>query len=220
MAQNERQGSEAAPQSGTSGTQAAGTSGVSSGSTGTERESTQTGGRLSRREGQEPYGSLLGASPFALFRLLSDDMERLFFGGGTHGQAPLGAFGGARFMPQVDIEEHEDKLVVRADLPGVQPDDFRVDIEDDALVIQGERRDERDDTRRGIRRFERSYGAFRRVVPLPAGANVENADARFENGVLQIEIPVQQSKSRRLEIHASSSKDTPSGSKSSDPTRH
>jgi HSP20 family protein len=147
-------------------------------------------------------------------------MERLFFGGGTHGQGPLGAFGGARFTPQVDIEEHDDKLVVRADLPGVQPDDFRVDIEDDALVIQGERRDERDDSRRGIRRFERSYGAFRRVVPLPAGANVENADARFENGVLQIEIPVQQSKSRRLDIHAGSSKETPSGTKSSDPTRH
>jgi len=229
MAQNERQGVEAAAQGGTTGTQPAGTSGASSGSTGTEqgrgstgsgRESTESSGRLSRREGQEPYGALLGASPFALFRLLSDDMERLFFGGGTHGQGPLGALAGARFMPQVDIEEHDDKLVVRADLPGVQPDDFRVDIEDDALVIQGERRDERDDTRRGIRRFERSYGAFRRVVPLPAGANVENADARFENGVLQIEIPVQQSKSRRLEIHAGSSKDTPSGSKSSDPTRH
>jgi HSP20 family protein len=227
MAQNERQGMEAAA-TGTSGTQPGsttsseqrrGSTGSGTGGTVSGRESPEAGGRLSRREGQ-PFGALLGASPFALFRLLSDDMERLFFGRETHGQGQLGPIGGGRFMPQVDIEEHDDKLVVRADLPGVEPDDFRVDIDDDALVIQGERRDTHEDTRRGVHRFERSYGSFRRVVPLPAGANVENADARFENGVLEIEIPVQQSKSRRLDIHAGASKDTPSGSETSEKTRH
>ena len=233
MAQNERQGIEAAAQGGTSGTQPGGTSGVPSGSASTEqrrgsttetgstpsgREASETARRLSRSEGQEPRTSLFGgASPFALFRLLSDDMDRLFFG---HGQGQVGTFGGGHFMPQVDIFEHDDKLVVRADLPGVQPEDFRVDIEDDALVLQGERRDEHEDTRRGIRRFERSYGSFRRVIPLPPGANLENADARFENGVLQIEIPLQQTKSRRLEVRSGSSKGEPTAGKSSDPTRH
>jgi HSP20 family protein len=234
MAQNERQSTEAAAQS---GPQIGGTPGAQSGSASTEQrrtstgsatestlagpESTETGGRLSRRETQDPFAGIFGASPFALFRLLSDDMDRLFFGGGTQGQGQLGAFGG-RFMPQVDIEEHDDRLVVRADLPGVKPDDFRVDVDDGALVVQGERRDEREDTRRGIRRFERSYGSFRRVIPLPPGANVEKADARFENGVLQIEIPLQQSRSRRLDVRSASSQGTSSStsSKSSEDTRH
>jgi len=118
-------------------------------------------------------------------------------------------------MPNVDVEEREDKILVRADLPGVNPDDFRVDIEDDGLVLQGERRNVREETRGGIRRSERSYGSFRRVIPLPQGANLEAADAHFENGVLEIEIPLQQqAKSRRLEVHSGS------GTKTSDSTKH
>src|SRR5678816_2692501 len=76
-------------------------------------------------------------------------MERVFFGGGQG----LGAVGfGQRFIPNVDVEERDDRIVVRADLPGVKLDDFRVEIEDDALVLQGERRSEREDTRGGVRR--------------------------------------------------------------------
>ncbi len=215
MAQNDPQKMEAAGagseqgRAQAAGSTASGTTTQGSSTTGREQP-TQSGGRLSRREGWEdpvtPFGS-----PFALFRRLSDDMDRLFFGGGQG----LGSFGGVgmRFMPNVDVEERDDKILVRADLPGVNPDDFRVDIEDDSLVLQGERRNVREETRGGIRRSERSYGSFRRVIPLPQGANLEAADARFENGVLEIEIPLQQqSKTRRLEVH--------SGSKSSDPTRH
>jgi HSP20 family protein len=188
--------------------------------TGTGREQEQAQGqvrgRLSRREGYEEQqvGPFFGGSPFALFRRLSDDMDRLFFGGGPS----LGAFSnvGGRFVPNVDVEEHEDKILVRADLPGVRPDDFRVDIEDDALVLQGERRIEREETHGGVRRVERTHGSFRRIIPLPQAANLEAAEARFENGVLEIQIPIQkEAKSRRLEVRSGSA----SGS-TSDPTRH
>jgi HSP20 family protein len=228
MAQNEPQGMEAAGASGTTGsktsagsqgtgatqgavTGSAATTTQGSGTTSGEQQ-TQSGGRLSRREGwEDPLSTFFGGSPFALFRRLSDDMDRLFFGGGQG----LGSFGGLglRFMPTVDVEERDDKIVVRADLPGVNPDDFRVDIEDDALVLQGERRTVREDTRGGIRRSERSYGSFRRVIPLPPGVNPEAVEARFENGVLEIEMPLQQqSRTRRVEVR--------SGSSTSDPTRH
>ena len=198
---------------------AATTTTQSSGTTGGE-EQTRSGGRLTRREGwDDPLSTFFGGSPFALFRRLSDDMDRLFFGGGQ-GLASFGNLG-ARFLPNVDVEERDDRIVVRADLPGVRPDDFRVDIEDDALVLQGERRSEREETRGGIRRSERSYGSFRRVIPLPPGANTEAAEARFQNGVLEIEIPVQQqSRSRRLEVRSGSTSGSTSGATTSDPTRH
>jgi HSP20 family protein len=189
--------------------------------TGTGREQGQAGGRLSRREGwDDPISGFFGGSPFALFRRLSDDMDRLFFGGGQG----LGAFGGlgfgGRFLPHIDINERDGKLVVNADLPGVRPEDFQVEIEGDALVLQGERRSEQEDTRGGIRRSERTYGTFRRVIPLPPGANAEAAEARFENGVLVISIPFsQQSRTRRLEVKSGGSEGTTAGT-SGDPTRH
>lgn len=246
MAQNDPHGMEAAGPTGTTGSRtpsgspgtdpgraqtaapqspgtATGTATEGSGTTGPEQQ-TQPGGRIARREGwDDPLGTFFSGSPFALFRRLSDDMERLFFGGG-HGLGSFGALG-VRFMPNVDVEERDDRIIVRADLPGVNVDDFRVDIEDDALVLQGERRQVSEDTRGGVRRSERSYGSFRRVIPLPPGANPEAAEARFENGVLEIDIPrQQQSRSRRLDVRSGGSAGTSSGTgsatSSSDPTRH
>jgi len=234
MAQNEPQGMEAAGASGTTGSRAGAETGGSStpkgaasqgteqgrsqattepgATTGREQQPGQGRGRLARQEGLEgQVGTFFGGSPFALFRRLSDDMDRLFFGG-----ASAGAFGGlgGHFVPNIDVEEQDDKVLVRADLPGLRPEDFHVDIEENALVLQGERRIEHEETRGGVRRVERSHGSFRRVIPLPQGANIEAADARFENGVLEIEIPIQQeSKSRRLEIHSG-------GKTSSDTTKH
>jgi HSP20 family protein len=222
MAQNE--GMEAAGRGGTSGSSEstgskAGTETASQVGGITGREPTQQGSRLSRREGwEDQFTSFFGGSPFALFRRLSDDMDRLFFGG-SQGLSTLAPFAG-RFMPHIDVEERDDRIVVRADLPGCRPEDFHVDIEDEALVIQGERRSQQEETRGGIRRSERSYGNFRRVIPLPPGANAEAADARFENGVLEIDIPVQQqSRSRRVEVRSGTSGGT-SGSTSSEPTHH
>jgi HSP20 family protein len=254
MAQNDPRGMEAAGQSGTTGsktgTESGGTSAGSRSppSPGTEQSRTQTtvpvsttagaatsgreeqqqrqsGGRLTRREGWEsdPLSSFFGGSPFALFRRLSDDMDRLFFGG-SQGVSNFGPFAG-RFMPHIDVEERDDKIVVRADLPGCKPEDFKVEIEDDALVIQGERRSHQEETKSGIRRSERSYGTFRRVIALPPGANIEAADARFDNGELEIEIPVQQqTKSRRLEVHSAGGSGPSSGTSgatgTSETTRH
>jgi HSP20 family protein len=221
MAQNDPQGMEAAGASGgtgSRGTETGGSPGATrgaasqgteqgrtettaqaGGTTGAEQQEGQTRGRLTRREGWEDQGGFFG-SPFALFRRLSDDMDRLFFGGSSIG--PFGGMAG-RFVPNIDVEERDEKILVRADLPGVHPEDFHVDIEENALVLQGERRSEHEETRGGVHRVERSHGSFRRVIPLPQGANLEAADAHFENGVLEIEIPLQQqSKARRLEIHS------------------
>jgi HSP20 family protein len=81
-------------------------------------------------------------------------------------------------------------LVVSADLPGLDKGDVSVEISDGVLTIQGERRDERESEDNGFRRVERVYGSFFRAIPLPEGVNTDAVDARLENGVLEIQLPV------------------------------
>jgi HSP20 family protein len=168
---------------------------------GTTEHEVETGrsGWLSRWDPwrEDPFGSFFGTSPFALFRRMTEDMDRL-----THGGASPFAFGG-RFAPQIEVAERDGKLLVRADLPGCSPEDFRVDVEENSLILSGERRSEHEQTRGGVHRSERTYGSFRRVIPLPPGANVDAAEANFQNGVLEISIPLpEQTKARRLEVRS------------------
>ena len=137
-------------------------------------------------------------SPFSLISRFSEEMDRLFndFGGGFN-QMTLNDF-----SPQTEIFERGDELVVHADLPGMSKDDISVDIEDDQIVIRGERRNEREHNDEGVYHTERSYGSFYRAIPLPEGIDAEQAKADFSNGVLEITLPKppQKSKGRSLEI--------------------
>jgi HSP20 family protein len=88
-------------------------------------------------------------------------------------------------------------------------DDVNVEITDDAIDISGERRNEDEERREGYYRSERSYGGFFRSIQLPEGANAEDANATFNNGVLEItmEAPQLQSRGRRLEIKEGAASD-------------
>ena len=160
---------------------------------------------------REQSASLRTVSPFSLMRRFSEEMDRLFgdFGlGGSLASGLGGEFGRladlerSMWLPQVEAFEREGKLIVRADLPGLTKDDINVDITDDAIKISGERRQEKEENEEGYYRSERSYGSFYREIPLPSGANREEANATFRNGMLEITMPapVRQSSSRRIEI--------------------
>jgi len=169
------------------------------------RES-QTG--IARRE---EFSNLRTVSPFSFMRRYSEEMERLFGEFGFARDLPSG-FGrefvgltdmeGSIWSPQVEAFERDGKLVIRADLPGLTKDDINVDITDDAIKIRGERRQEKEENKEGYYRSERSYGSFYRELPLPNGINREEANATFQNGVLEITIPApaRQPSSRSLEI--------------------
>jgi len=177
------------------------------------------GGRqpgIARREQYQP-SPRAGGSPFAFMRRFSEEMNRLFedFGFGRSFLAP--GFGGglSRFgdversvwSPQVEVFKREGQLVVRADLPGMTKDDINIEVTDDALVLRGERRQEREENEEGYYRSERSYGSFYRQIPLPEGTNAEDANATFRDGLLEITMPAPQraeQRSRRLEIKESS----------------
>jgi len=90
--------------------------------------------------------------------------------------------------------------VVRAELAGLKPDDVKLEIENDALVLHGERKYEREEEKGGVRRTEMRYGRFYRTIPLPEGANPDQARAKYENGVLEVTIPVSEPKNQRKQI--------------------
>lgn len=170
-------------------------------------ESRAAGGGLARRGSHLP--ALRGAdlwtmSPFSLMRRMMGDFDRMFeelgFGAGRGELPGEGLGGGALWSPQVDVLEREGKLVVRADLPGLKKEDLRVEMTEDALVIEGERRREETEERAGFYRAERSYGSFRRMIPLPEGVSAEQADARFEDGVLEISLPLPKERARGKKI--------------------
>jgi HSP20 family protein len=107
------------------------------------------------------------------------------------------------WSPEIEVFHRNNELVVRADLPGLNKDDVKVDVTEDGITIQGERKQEHKEEREGVYRSERSYGSFCRVIPLPEGAISDQAKANFKDGVLEITMPAppeQVSRGRRLEI--------------------
>jgi HSP20 family protein len=95
----------------------------------------------------------------------------------------------AAWAPPVEVSERGGLLVVRAELPGLDPKDVRVELREDALTIEGERRHEHEEKGKGFFRSERSYGSFFRQVRLPEGMDPESAKATFKNGVLEVTMP-------------------------------
>ena len=163
--------------------------------------------RQERQEaGVQPAATLL-PSPFTFMGQFVQDMARLLdsfagFGGGSGQIAPYENRSNVlSWFPAVEVQEREGQLVVRADIPGLNADDIRLELDDGQLVISGERTQEHEENEGGIYRTERSYGVFRRVIALPEGVDVEHATATFDNGVLEVTIPAPgRSRGRRLEI--------------------
>jgi HSP20 family protein len=104
----------------------------------------------------------------------------------------------ASWTPRIDVRRRDGAFTVRADLPGVERDDVRVEVRDDALWIEGERRECETDDEDGY--GDCTYGSFLRVLPLPDGADVEQGSARFENGVLEVQIPTREDRTTRRRI--------------------
>jgi HSP20 family protein len=128
--------------------------------------------------------------------------------------APGFGFPQAQWAPPIEVLERDDKLVVRAELPGLSKDDVKVEVTDDLLTIEGERREEREETREGYRHSERRYGRFSRSLPLPEGVSPEDVRCTFQNGVLEVTMPAPQveKRGRRIEIQeASDGEARPSG---------
>lgn len=143
--------------------------------------------------------------PFSLMRRLQHDMDRAF--GEILGEVPASGSGRGVWMPAIEVTQDDGQLRVHAELPGMKPEDVRVEMTDEALVLQGERKFEQHESSGSIRRSERRYGQFYREIPLPEGANAEQAKAEFRDGVLEVTLPLQNRSNNRRTIPISGASD-------------
>ena len=114
----------------------------------------------------------------------------------------------AILAPSVDVRETDNAVEVEAELPGVDEKDIQLTLEDDVLTIKGEKKLEKQETRRGYRVSERSYGSFYRSLPMPAGIDADKVNAVFAKGVLRITLPKPaeaQARTRKIEVKPSES---------------
>jgi HSP20 family protein len=104
----------------------------------------------------------------------------------------------------VDVAEDEKAYTITAELPGVSENDIEVSVDDDMLVIKGEKRQEKNEHEKNRYLSERCYGAFQRMFSLPRGADGNKVEARFQNGVLVVTVPktAQKTQARRVEVKA------------------
>lgn len=138
---------------------------------------------LRKRPGAGGNGNraLAMADPFRLMQETFSDafqMERWF-----------GDFSPGVFQPRVDVVDEGDALRISADLPGMERKDVEVLVEDDALVLRGEKKLESTREEKGCYRVERAFGSFQRIIPLPEDVDPERAEAHFDKGVLTLRLP-------------------------------
>jgi HSP20 family protein len=141
--------------------------------------------------------------PLREFSTLQNEMNRLFntvfdtpSTGNGNGNGTL-----RRWMPAMDLVESGDHFVLRADLPGLDQEDVKIELEDTTLTISGERKAEHESKDEGYYRVERAFGSFARSLQLPKGIDPEGVTASFDRGVLEVRIPKpEERKPRRIEI--------------------
>ena len=136
--------------------------------------------------------------PFRELRRMDRDMDRLWRGWPfRHFEHELD-----HWHVPLDVFEEDDKVVVRADVPGFKPEEIELSVEDDRLIIKGETKEEHEEKKGEYLMRERRAGKFHREFRLP-NADMEKAEPRFEDGVLTITFPkVEAKKAKRLEIKA------------------
>ncbi|HET9465854.1 MAG TPA: Hsp20/alpha crystallin family protein [Gemmatimonadales bacterium] len=111
----------------------------------------------------------------------------------------------AWFAP-TDVSEDSNGIRITMELPGVEPDDVRLSLENNILTIRGEKKQQFEQKDERVHRFERTYGTFERTFVLPSTVDPEQIEARYENGVLMISIPkAERAKPREIRVKSSAS---------------
>jgi HSP20 family protein len=116
--------------------------------------------------------------PFAELELLRSRMDRLF-------DDAMGAW-----TPAIDVQRDDDKLIVRADVPGIKPDEITVEVDEGLLTLSGEHEETEEEKGTDFVRRERRYGSFRRAIALPRNVDADAITAVTQDGVLEVTVPL------------------------------
>ncbi|NNM01689.1 MAG: Hsp20/alpha crystallin family protein [Gammaproteobacteria bacterium] len=141
--------------------------------------------------------NIVSYEPWGSFSKLHDEINRLFDG---EAQDPSKVVT-SNWTPAVDIREEKDAFVLQADIPGVDPKDIEITMENGVLTVKGERRIEKESEEDTFKRVERAYGVFYRRFSLPETANPDAITASGNHGVLKVRIPKQElAQPRRISV--------------------
>ena len=149
----------------------------------------------------------LGAFP-QLFSRLHNEMDRRFeqmfreFGTGT---SLLANTANGMLKPTLDLSASENEYTVTVEVPGVDENDLKIEVEKNTMIIRGEKRQEKEEKKKSYYRQERYYGSFRRVLSLPEDADQDDIKATFKQGVLTVTMPrkdVPKPNVKEVEIHS------------------
>jgi HSP20 family protein len=105
------------------------------------------------------------------------------------------------WTPAIDVERDNGNLVVRADVPGMKPEEVKIEVENEILTVSGEHEEHRDERDKHFLRHERRYGSFSRSLALPPGVDAKRIKAKTHDGVVEVTIPLpKEAKKERVEI--------------------
>ncbi|MEW6398208.1 MAG: Hsp20/alpha crystallin family protein [Bacillota bacterium] len=145
--------------------------------------------------------SLMRWDPFRDLVEIQRNLEDLFRRTFSAWDQPLAPVRATGWAPALDVIQKEGELLIRAELPGVDPEQVEVTVEDNRLTIRGERKEQVEVEKESWLRRELRYGSFERCLTLPAEADTEKIKAAYRNGVLEITVPYQPAaKPRRLTV--------------------
>ena len=148
-------------------------------------------------------GTLVRWDPFRDLASLHNRVGRLFEEGlcGLRGDQREEALDSRAWAPAVDILEKDNEIVLRADLPGIDPKDVDIQVQNGTLTLRGERKFESDVKEDNFRRVERVYGSFVRSFSLPQTVDSEHVAAEYKNGVLEVTLPKRpEAKPRQIKV--------------------
>lgn len=129
-----------------------------------------------------PFGGELFANAFPMLRQFAEELDRSFV---KH-----------IWAPPLEVTEKDGVFSAKFELPGIATDDLRVEVTEDALIVTGERKMEKEEKEENFFRSERYYGKFHRQIWLPKDAKVDQVKAELSNGVLTVTLPVPETKAK------------------------
>src|SRR6266704_6373955 len=124
--------------------------------------------------------------PFREFSTLQDRMNRLFRD--SYGDTREEALSTSTFAPPVDVYEDDHNITLKIEVPGIDEKDIDVRIENNTLVVHGERKFEKEEKEENFRRVERQYGSFTRSFTLPNTVDTDHVQAQYDKGILKVQL--------------------------------
>ena len=139
-----------------------------------------------------------GRGDLSPFRREMDDLFNRFF---TDWDLKPTTLEKTAWAPAINVEETDDQLVITADIPGVDPKDLDISLDNNVLTIRGERKEEKEEKKKNYHRVERVYGSIGRSIMLPGTGDASKISATSKNGVVTIAMPkTAESKSKKIEV--------------------